>query len=240
MGTSDEPKAPRILIVEDDSAYLEAILLGLRREGFEAVGVETGIEAMDALSRTTFDLVLLDLMLPGWFSGLDVCREIVKRWELPVIVVTAKDSEADSVAALEMGAEDYVRKPFGMRELVARIRVALRRHDSAPRRLGKGVDDGILRVGDVQVDLDAYSVTVRGRRVHLRPKEFELLSLLMASAGKVVSRETLIDDIWGLDYVGNTKTLDVHVKRVREKIEEDPSQPRHIVTVRGVGYKFEP
>lgn len=240
MGKTPEPAAARILVVEDDSAYMDAILLGLRREGFEAVGVETGIEAIDALSRRKFDLVLLDLMLPGRFSGLDVCREIVKRWDLPVVVVTAKDSEADSVAALEMGAEDYVRKPFGMRELVARIRVALRRHDSPATRLGKAGDDAVLRVGDVEVDLDAYAVTVRGRRVHLRPKEFELLSLLMASAGKVVSREALMDEIWGLDYVGNTKTLDVHVKRVREKIEEDPSHPRHIVTVRGVGYKFEP
>jgi two-component system response regulator RegX3 len=206
----------------------------LRKEGFEVAVAPTGTVALETFDRTGADLVLLDLMLPG-LSGTEVCRTLRQKSNVPVIMLTAKDSEIDKVVGLELGADDYVTKPFSSRELVARIRAVLRR---------RGEDEVVLpaalEAGPVRMDVERHVVTVRGDNVQLPLKEFELLEVLLRNAGRVLTRMQLIDRVWGADYVGDTKTLDVHVKRLRAKIEEDPGNPRYIVTVRGLGYKFEP
>lgn len=225
-----------LLLVEDEPTFSEALSVGLRREGYDVVVATNGIDAVAAFRTARPDLVLLDLMLPGRMQGLDVCREIRRESDVPIIVVSAKGAEVDSVVALEVGADDYVRKPFGLRELLARMRAVLRR---APTGGGAGIDDETITVGDVTVDSAAHRVTADGEEVVLPRKEFDLLEILICNAGRVLTRQTLIDRIWGIDYVGDTKTLDVHVKRVRAKIESDPSNPTRITTVRGVGYKFE-
>ena len=234
--------APLILVVDDEESYREALSVALRREGFAVEVAEDGVQAVERwemLERVGRGpaLVLLDLMLPR-MSGVDVCREIRSRSTIPIIMVTARDSEIDTVVGLEVGADDYVAKPFSMRELVARIRAALRR---APAEIGPvgGTGDGVLQVGEVRLDAGRHEVTVRGTVVHLPPKEFELLDLFLFNAGLVLSRDVLIDRIWGSDYVGDTKTLDVHVKRLRAKIEDDPASPTRITTIRGVGYRYE-
>ena len=223
----------RILIVEDELSLSEPLSFLLRREGYETEIAADGREALAAFDRAGADLVLLDLMLPG-LSGTEVCREIRSRSTVPIIMLTAKDSEVDIVVGLELGADDYVTKPYSSRELLARIRAVLR------RRVDVEVDaDAVLETGPVRMDVERHSVSVGGSEVPMPLKEFELLELLMRNAGRVLTRGQLIDRVWGADYVGDTKTLDVHVKRLRSKVEDDPSTPKHLVTVRGLGYKFE-
>jgi len=224
-----------ILVVEDEESFVEALTIGLRREGFQVQVARDGAQALDMFDAVKPDLVLLDVMLPR-VSGIDVCRQIRKKSQVPIIMVTAKGAEIDTVVGLEVGADDYVTKPYRLRELVARMRAVLRR---AP--LGRISDegDGVLEVGDVLLDADRHEVVIRGEPVALPLKEFELLELLLDNAGRVLTRDTLIDRVWGADYVGDTKTLDVHVKRLRSKVEEDPSAPSRIVTIRGLGYKYE-
>ncbi len=225
-----------ILVVEDEASFVEALSIGLRREGFDVVVAVDGSEALDRFDDIQPDLVLLDVMLPK-VSGLEVCRQLRKRTQIPIIMVTAKSAEIDTVVGLEVGADDYVTKPYRIRELVARIRAVLRRADSTgPSPV---VTPGTIRVGDVSIDPDEHRASVNGDDVALPLKEFELLHLLLANAGRVLPRETLIDRVWGTDYVGDTKTLDVHVKRLRSKIEPDPTNPTRIVTIRGLGYKYE-
>ncbi|HJE57471.1 MAG TPA: response regulator transcription factor [Nocardiopsis listeri] len=224
----------RVLVVEDEESYSDALSYMLRKEGFEVAVAPTGTVALETFDRTGADLVLLDLMLPG-LSGTEVCRALRQKSNVPVIMLTAKDSEIDKVVGLELGADDYVTKPFSSRELVARIRAVLRRRGEV-----KAPTSVILEAGPVRMDVERHVVTVRGDNVQLPLKEFELLEVLLLNAGRVLTRMQLIDRVWGADYVGDTKTLDVHVKRLRAKIEEDPSSPRYIVTVRGLGYKFEP
>jgi two-component system, OmpR family, response regulator RegX3 len=223
-----------VLIVEDEESYIDALELGLAREGFTTHTARTGPEAMTMFDRIGPDLVLLDLMLPG-VSGIDVCRHIRARSRTPVIMVTAKDSELDTVVGLEVGADDYVTKPYGLRELVARMRAVLRR---ASDGAVEPSEDAIV-IGDVHLDLARHELNVGGTAVAVPRKEFELLELLMANAGRVLTRHRILDEIWGIDYVGDTKTLDVHIKRLRSKIEPDAAHPRYITTVRGVGYRFE-
>jgi two-component system response regulator RegX3 len=223
----------RVLVVEDEESYSDALSYMLRKEGFEVALAADGNSALEEFDRGGADIVLLDLMLPG-LPGTEVCRELRRRSNVPVIMVTAKDSEIDKVVGLELGADDYVTKPFSPRELVARIRAVLRR--------GTEVAEGtrsVLEGGPVRMDVDRHVVTVNGAEVRLPLKEFELLEALLRNVGRVLTRAQLIDRVWGADYVGDTKTLDVHVKRLRAKIEPDPSNPRHLVTVRGLGYKFE-
>ncbi|HEX6447161.1 MAG TPA: response regulator transcription factor [Streptosporangiales bacterium] len=224
----------RVLVVEDEDSYSEALTYLLKKEGYEVLAAATGPDALAEFERSGADLVLLDLMLPG-LSGTEVCRDIRKRSSVPIIMVTAKDSEIDKVVGLELGADDYVTKPYSARELVARVRAVLRRR-SEPEELVPPT----LESGPVRMDVDRHLVTVAGVAVQLPLKEFELLELLLRNAGRVLTRVQLIDRIWGSDYVGDTKTLDVHVKRLRSKVEPDPGNPRYIVTVRGLGYKFEP
>jgi two-component system response regulator RegX3 len=224
-----------VLVVEDEDSFVDALTVGLKREGFRVQVARDGAEALELFDLVEPDLVLLDLMLPR-ISGVDVCRQLRARSSVPIIMVTAKSSEIDTVVGLEVGADDYVSKPYRLRELVARMRAALRR---APRDDGLPPSEDALEVGDVRLDPDRHEVVVRGEEVTLPLKEFELLELLLANAGRVLTRETLIDRIWGVDYVGDTKTLDVHVKRLRAKVEDDPSNPRRIVTIRGLGYKYE-
>ncbi|MFD0348069.1 winged helix-turn-helix domain-containing protein [Kitasatospora aburaviensis] len=210
----------------------------LRKEGFEVAIAATGPDALEQFERNGADLVLLDLMLPG-LPGTEVCRQLRVRSNVPVIMVTAKDSEIDKVVGLEIGADDYVTKPYSTRELVARIRAVLRRRGEAEGP-GDGGGPGALEAGPVRMDVDRHVVTVDGAKVDLPLKEFDLLEMLLRNAGRVLTRMQLIDRVWGADYVGDTKTLDVHVKRLRAKIEPDPGAPRYLVTVRGLGYKFEP
>jgi two-component system response regulator RegX3 len=227
---------PTVLIVEDEESVVEALVVGLKREGFLVKVARDGADALVQFEAVRPDLVLLDVMLPK-VSGIDVCRDIRKRSRVPIIMVTAKGAEIDTVVGLEMGADDYVTKPYRLRELVARMRAVLRR---APSDVEDETFTGeVLEVGDVRLDPERHEVFVRGEPVTLPLKEFELLELLLANAGRVLTRETLIDRIWGPHYVGDTKTLDVHVKRLRAKIEETPSSPQHIVTIRGLGYKYE-
>ncbi len=230
MGTPDLT----VLVVEDEDSYVEALTVGLKREGFRVLVARDGAEALDLFDAVRPDLVLLDVMLPK-MSGLDVCRELRRRSAVPIIMVTAKGSEIDTVVGLEVGADDYVAKPFRLRELVARMRAVLR------RRAGDApvLSTDALEVGDVALDPERHEVVIRGEAVSLPLKEFELLELLLANAGRVLPRDTLIDRVWGSDYVGDTKTLDVHVKRLRAKVELDPSSPTRIVTIRGLGYKYE-
>ena len=227
-----------VLVVEDEESFIEALTVGLSREGFRVQVARDGAQALDLFDVVQPDLVLLDVMLP-LISGIDVCRELRKRSKVPIIMVTAKGSEIDTVVGLEVGADDYVAKPYRIRELVARMRAVLRRAPVpvAPGLGGEGSD--VLEVGDVRLDPGRHEVVVRGEDVALPLKEFELLAMLLENAGRVLPREVLIDRVWGHDYVGDTKTLDVHVKRLRAKVEEDPSNPVRIVTIRGLGYKFE-
>jgi two-component system response regulator RegX3 len=225
----------RVLVVEDEAAYSDALSYMLRREGFEVSVAETGTEALTEFDRTGADIVLLDLMLPE-MSGTEVCRQMRQKSNVPIIMITARDSEIDKVVGLEIGADDYVTKPYSPRELVARIRAVLRRQAGDVSEL----TPPSLSAGPVRMDVDRHVVTVAGDAVQLPLKEFELLELLLRNAGRVLTRGQLIDRVWGADYVGDTKTLDVHVKRLRSKIEPEPSAPRYIVTVRGLGYKFEP
>ena len=226
--------AATILVVEDEESFVEALSIGLKREGFRVEVARDGLAALDRFDTVNPDLVLLDVLLPR-LSGIDVCRAIRVRSQVPIVMVSAKTSEIDTVVGLEVGADDYVAKPYRLRELVARLRAALRR---APRA-NDSFDEGAIEEGDIRIDPDRHEVFLRGEPIILPLKEFELLSLLAANAGRVLTRETLIDRVWGHDYVGDTKTLDVHVKRLRAKIEEDPSAPRRITTIRGLGYKFE-
>ena len=223
----------RILVVEDEESFSDPLSYLLRKEGYEVAVAETGTDALDDFERNGADLVLLDLMLPG-VSGTEVCRQLRARSNVPVIMLTAKDSEIDKVVGLELGADDYVTKPYSSRELVARVRAVLRRR-SEPEELLPAT----IEAGPVRMDVERHVVTVDGRQVQLPLKEFELLELLMRNVGRVLTRGQLIDRVWGSDYVGDTKTLDVHVKRLRSKIEPDPSSPTHLVTVRGLGYKLE-
>jgi two-component system response regulator RegX3 len=221
------------LVVEDEESFSEALSYLLRREGYEVEVAASGPDALATFERTGADLVLLDLMLPG-LSGTEVCRELRTRSHVPIIMVTARDSEIDKVVGLELGADDYVTKPFSSRELVARIRAVLRRH-AEPEELLLDV----VEAGPVRMDVERHVVTVDSTPVQLPLKEFDLLELLLRNAGRVLTRGQLIDRVWGADYVGDTKTLDVHVKRLRAKIEPDPASPKYLVTVRGLGYKFE-
>jgi two-component system, OmpR family, response regulator RegX3 len=225
----------RVLVVEDEESFSDALSYMLRKEGFEVSVAATGTAALTEFDRSGADIVLLDLMLPE-MSGTDVCRQLRTRSQVPIIMITARDSEIDKVVGLEIGADDYVTKPYSPRELVARIRAVLRRRSpDAAEAAGPA-----LAGGPVRMDVERHVVTVDGAPVQLPLKEFELLELLLRNAGRVLTRGQLIDRIWGADYVGDTKTLDVHVKRLRSKVEPSPSAPRHIVTVRGLGYKFEP
>jgi len=225
-----------VLLVEDEEAFIEALTVGLQREGFIVEVARDGAEALDRFPIVQPDLVLLDVMLPT-ISGIDVCREMRRTSDTPIIMVTAKAAEIDTVVGLEVGADDYVTKPYRLRELVARMRAVLRRRSTGAE--GPVAEDhDVIRVDDIELDTDSHEVRVRGEIVNLPLKEFELLALLMENAGRVLPRSTLIDRIWGSDYVGDTKTLDVHVKRVRSKIEDDPSKPARIVTIRGLGYKY--
>ncbi len=222
-------------MVEDEESFSDALSYMLRKEGFEVSVAATGPDALTEFDRTGADIVLLDLMLPE-MSGTEVCRQLRQRSHVPIIMVTARDSEIDKVVGLEIGADDYVTKPYSPRELVARIRAVLRRQSAEVAESGGPT----LAAGPVRMDIERHVVTVDGAPVQLPLKEFELLELLLRNAGRVLTRGQLIDRVWGADYVGDTKTLDVHVKRLRSKVEPEPSAPRHIVTVRGLGYKFEP
>jgi two-component system response regulator RegX3 len=224
----------RVLVVEDEESFSDALSYMLRKEGFEVAVAATGPDALDSFDRAGADLVLLDLMLPG-LPGTEVCRELRTKSNVPVIMLTAKDSEVDKVVGLELGADDYVTKPFSSRELVARIRAVLRRRGDVEE-----LTPPTLEAGPVRMDVERHVVTVSSREVPLPLKEFELLEVLLRNAGRVLTRMQLIDRVWGADYVGDTKTLDVHIKRLRAKIEPEPSTPRFIITVRGLGYKFEP
>lgn len=227
---------PVILVVDDEQSYRDALSVALRQEGFAVEVAADGIEAIERFDATHPALVLLDVMLPK-LSGVDVCREIRSRSRVPIIMVTARSAEIDAVVGLEVGADDYVSKPFRLRELVARIRAAIRRSPLADQSDAAAVD--MLEVGDVRLDAGRHEVLVRDELVALPLKEFELLELLLANAGRVLTRDVLIDRVWGPNYFGDTKTLDVHVKRLRAKVEDDPARPARIITVRGVGYRYE-
>ena len=235
MSTMSRP-AVTVLIVEDEDSFVEALTVGLKREGFHVQVARDGAEALDVFDAVHPDLVLLDVMLPK-VSGIDVCRELRRRSTVPIIMVTARGSEIDTVVGLEVGADDYVTKPYRLRELVARMRAVLRRR--AQDIGGQPADGEAVAVGDVSLDPERHEVIIRGAAVVLPLKEFELLEVLLVNAGRVLPRDTLIDKVWGSDYVGDTKTLDVHVKRLRAKVEPDPSAPTRIVTIRGLGYKYE-
>jgi two-component system response regulator RegX3 len=228
---------PLVFVVEDEPSFVEALTIGLTREGFRIVSAADGYEAVRRFDDLQPDIVLLDVMLPR-MSGIDVCRQLRKKSHVPIIMVTAKGAEIDTVVGLEVGADDYITKPYRMRELVARMRAVLRR---APNENGTAVElsPGSIAVGDVVLDPDEHRVTIDGEETSLPLKEFELLHLLLANAGRVLTRETLIDRVWGSDYVGDTKTLDVHIKRLRAKVEPDPANPSRIITYRGLGYKFD-
>ncbi len=222
----------RVLVIEDEESYREALSYMLSKEGFDVVEAPDGTAGLAAYDRSGADIVLLDLMMPG-LPGTEVYRQLRQRGPVPVIMVTARDSEIDKVVGLELGADDYVTKPFSHRELVARIRAVLRRGQEVEL-----VPDVVESAG-VRMDVERHEVSVGGERVKLALKEFELLEILLRNSGRVMTRSQLIDRVWGADYVGDTKTLDVHIKRLRTKIEPDPANPRHLVTVRGLGYKFE-
>ncbi|GAB4086505.1 response regulator transcription factor [Myceligenerans cantabricum] len=225
----------RILVVEDEDSYRDPLTYQLAREGFEVVEAADGNAALAAYDAEGADLVLLDLMLPG-LSGTEVCRELRARGDVPVIMLTAKDSEIDKVVGLELGADDYVTKPYSFRELLARMRAVLRRRQPVEQSVDDGA--GVLEAGPVTMDVERHTVSVNGETISLPLKEFDLLELLLRNAGRVLTRGQLIDRVWGADYVGDTKTLDVHVKRIRSKIEPDPGRPRYLLTVRGLGYKL--
>ena len=223
----------RVLVVEDEKNLREPLVYLLQKEGYDVIEAEDGNVALENFHSFGADLILLDLMLPG-LSGNEVCRSIRAESQVPIIMLTAKDTEIDKVVGLEIGADDYVTKPYSTRELLARMKAVLRRgaEPAAP-------EGSVLRAGSVEMDLERHTVSVNGEKVAMPLKEFELLELLMENVNRVLTRGQIIDRVWGSNYFGDTKTLDVHVKRVRSKIEEDPSRPRHLVTVRGLGYKFE-
>ncbi|GAB2730756.1 response regulator [Nocardia thraciensis] len=225
-----------VLIVEDEESLADPLAFLLRKEGFEVTLVGDGPSALAEFDRSGADIVLLDLMLPG-MSGTDVCKQLRTRSSVPVIMVTARDSEIDKVVGLELGADDYVTKPYSSRELIARIRAVLRR--GVGEEMDGSSESGVLEAGPVRMDVDRHTVQVNGKPVTLPLKEFDLLEYLLRNSGRVLTRGQLIDRVWGADYVGDTKTLDVHVKRLRSKIEADPAKPEHLVTVRGLGYKLE-
>jgi two-component system response regulator RegX3 len=227
----------RVLIVEDEESFADPLAFLLRKEGFTTAVAATGQDALEEFDRNGADIVLLDLMLPG-MSGTDVCKALRTRSAVPVIMVTARDSEIDKVVGLELGADDYVTKPYSARELIARVRAVLRRGGETGPEGTDGLP-GVLEAGPVRMDVERHVVSVSGSDVALPLKEFDLLEYLLRNVGRVLTRGQLIDRVWGADYVGDTKTLDVHVKRLRSKVEADPSAPRHLVTVRGLGYKFE-
>ena len=224
----------RILLVEDEDSFSDPLSYLLGKEGYEVTVADDGLKALAKFDRTGADLVLLDLMLPG-ASGTEVCRELRAKSNVPIIMLTAKDSEIDKVVGLELGADDYVTKPYSSRELLARVRAVLRRNVETE----EFEDESVLEAGGVRIDVERHVVSVRGEEQSMPLKEFELLEILVRNSGRVMTRGQLIDRIWGEDYVGDTKTLDVHVKRLRAKIEENPSEPRLLTTVRGLGYKFE-
>lgn len=226
----------KILIIEDEISFSEALSFLLEKEGFETQIAETGKQGIEAFNAEKVDLVLLDLMIPE-ISGIDVCRTIRTSSKVPIIMLTAKDSEVDKVVGLELGADDYVTKPYSARELVARIKAVLRR--GIPEDVTEQENFGILNVGGIKMDIERHQVTIKGSLIPLPLKEFELLEFLMRNSGRVLTRGQLIDRVWGGDYYGDTKTLDVHIKRLRSKIEEDPANPILIQTIRGLGYKFE-
>jgi two-component system response regulator RegX3 len=226
----------RVLIVEDEESFADPLAFLLRKEGFTTAVATEGRQALEEFDRNGADIVLLDLMLPG-MSGTDVCKQLRARSAVPVIMVTARDSEIDKVVGLELGADDYVTKPYSARELIARVRAVLRRGGESGAEAE--ADDSALVAGPVRMDVERHVVTVGDSGVTLPLKEFELLEYLLRNSGRVLTRSQLIDRVWGADYVGDTKTLDVHVKRLRGKIEHNPGEPRHLVTVRGLGYKFE-
>lgn len=223
----------RVLVVEDEESFSDALSFMLRKEGFEVGVVADGNLALEEFDRNGADIVLLDIMLPG-LSGTEVCRALRSRSAVPIIMVSAKDGEIDKVVGLELGADDYVTKPFSSRELVARIRAVLRRGTEE-----EDLSTLVVEAGPVRMDVDRHVVAVRGSQVAMPLKEFDLLELLLRNSGRVLTRGQLIDRVWGSDYVGDTKTLDVHVKRLRSKVEADPANPVHLLTVRGLGYKFE-
>jgi two-component system response regulator RegX3 len=224
----------KVLIVEDEESMADPLAFLLRKEGFSTAIADTGPAALDEYDRHGADIVLLDLMLPG-MSGTEVCRQLRTRGPVPVIMVTARDSEIDKVVGLELGADDYITKPYSTRELIARIRAVLRRGNDAEEAANP-----VLQAGPVRMDVERHVVSVHGEQIALPLKEFDLLEYLIRNSGRVLTRGQLIDRVWGADYVGDTKTLDVHVKRLRSKIEPDPAEPRHLITVRGLGYKMEP
>jgi two-component system response regulator RegX3 len=237
--TTTDTRPTKVLLAEDEESFVDALVIGLGREGFQVIVARDGAEALQLFDEVEPDVVLLDLMLPK-ISGIDVCRTIRGRSNVPIIIVTAKSTEIDTVVGLEVGADDYVSKPYRLRELVARIRAVLRRGSGATKdHAPEALERGSLEAGDVRVDLDTRRVFARGEEVRLRRKEFDLLALLVENAGRVLTRDVLIDRVWGADYIGDTKTLDVHVKRLRSRIEADPSHPVLITTVRGVGYRFD-
>ncbi len=225
----------RVLIVEDEESFADPMTFMLRKEGFTPAVATNGQDALDEFDRNGADIVLLDLMLPG-MSGTDVCKQLRQRSGVPVIMVTARDSEIDKVVGLELGADDYITKPYSARELIARVRAVLRRGGEASEELPP---DAALEAGPVRMDVERHVVTVSGEEISLPLKEFDLLEYLLRNVGRVLTRAQLIDRVWGADYVGDTKTLDVHVKRLRAKLEPDPAEPKYLVTVRGLGYKFE-
>ena len=223
----------RVLVVEDEQNLREPLVYLLQKEGYDVIEAEDGNTAVENFRTMGADLILLDLMLPG-LSGNEVCRTIRAESQVPIIMVTAKDTEIDKVVGLEIGADDYVTKPYSTRELLARMKAVLRRN-SEPQLL----EHGVLRAGPVVMDIERHLVTVNGQKIQMPLKEFELLELLMENVNRVLTRGQIIDRVWGSNYFGDTKTLDVHVKRIRSKIEDDPARPRHLMTVRGLGYKFE-
>ena len=224
----------KILIVEDEEALSDPLAFLLGREGFQTIVVDSGLDALPVFDREGADLVLLDVMLPG-MSGMEVCRKLREVSSVPIIMLTAKDSELDKVLGLELGADDYVTKPYSARELIARIRAVLRRRSAET----DSTTEPVLQGGPVRMDSDRHVVTVNGEEISMPLKEFELLEILLRNVGRVMTRGQLIERVWGADYVGDTKTLDVHIKRLRSKIEPDSSAPQYVVTVRGLGYKFE-
>ena len=223
----------KILLVEDEHSIADSISYNLKQEGFSVTHVDEGPIALELFQEEKFSLIILDLMLPE-ISGLDICRSIRKTSDIPIIMVTAKDSEADRVAGLEIGADDYVIKPFSVRELLSRVRAVLRRTDMSKNEKSSQV----IKVGNIEIDIGKYEAKVNDKQINLRPREFELLYALCENNGNLMSREQIFDEIWGYTFIGNSKTLDVHIQRIREKIEKNPKDPKKLITVRGVGYKL--
>ena len=223
----------KILLVEDEHSIADSISYNLKQEGFSVTHVDEGPIALELFQEEEFSLIILDLMLPE-ISGLDICRSIRKTSDIPIIMVTAKDSEADRVAGLEIGADDYVIKPFSVRELLSRVRAVLRRTDMSKNEKSSQV----IKVGNIEIDIGKYEAKVNDKQINLRPREFELLYALCENKGNLMSREQIFDEIWGYTFIGNSKTLDVHIQRIREKIEKNPKDPNKLITVRGVGYKL--